>query len=116
MPKQTFYLTAAIPYVNGKPHIGHALELVQADVVARYNRIIGHETFFSTGVDENSLKNVRAAEAAGSTTQEFCDQRGEKGRRRTPPPKGGLCVHRPVGYDGHELRPFGRSDARRVLR
>lgn len=74
MQKRTFYLTAAIPYVNGKPHIGHALELVQADVVARYNRIIGHETFFSTGVDENSLKNVRAAEAAGITTQEFCDQ------------------------------------------
>lgn len=74
MPKNTFYITTAIPYVNAKPHIGFALELVQADVVARYHRIIGEQTYFLTGVDENSLKNVRAAEAAGLPVQDFCDR------------------------------------------
>ncbi len=69
-----YYLTTAIPYVNSKPHIGFALELVQADVVARYQRLIGQDTYFLTGVDENSLKNVRAAEQAGVSTQALCDQ------------------------------------------
>lgn len=68
------YLTTAIPYVNSQPHIGFALELIQADVMARYQRLIGHEVYFLTGVDENSLKNVRAAEAAGITTQALCDR------------------------------------------
>lgn len=69
-----YYLTTAIPYVNSKPHVGFALELVQADVLARYYRLIGQDTYFLTGVDENSLKNVRAAEQAGLTTQALCDQ------------------------------------------
>ncbi len=69
-----FYLTTAIPYVNGAPHIGHALEFVQSDVIARYNRLIGNDTYFLSGVDENSLKNVRAAEDAGVSTQELCDK------------------------------------------
>jgi len=68
-----YYITTAIPYVNAKPHIGFALELVQADVLARYHKIIGHDTYFLTGVDENSLKNVRAAEAAQVSVQELCD-------------------------------------------
>lgn len=74
MAKKTFYITTAIPYVNAQPHIGFALELVQADVMSRYHRLIGHDTYFLTGVDENSLKNVRAAEAAGLTVQELCDR------------------------------------------
>ncbi|MBI2415360.1 MAG: methionine--tRNA ligase [Candidatus Kerfeldbacteria bacterium] len=69
-----FYLTTAIPYVNAQPHIGHALELVQADVMARYHRIIGDDTYFLSGVDENSTKNVRAAAAAQLTTQQLCDR------------------------------------------
>jgi methionyl-tRNA synthetase len=69
-----YYLTTAIPYVNSKPHIGFALELVQADVLARYYRISGQDTYLLTGVDENSLKNVRAAEQAGVSTQTLCDQ------------------------------------------
>lgn len=69
-----YYITTSIPYVNAKPHIGFAMELVQADVLARYHRLIGHDTYFLTGVDENSLKNVRAAEAAGVSVQALCDQ------------------------------------------
>ena len=71
---EKFYLTTAIPYVNAKPHIGFALELLQADVVARHHRQSGREVFFLTGADENSLKNVQAAEKAGMATREFVDQ------------------------------------------
>ena len=62
---QKFYITAAIPYVNAEPHIGHALEFVQGDVLARYHHSIGDQTYYVTGADENSLKNVAAAEKLG---------------------------------------------------
>ena len=55
------YVTTTIPYVNAPPHVGHALELVQADAVARYSRLTGSETVFQTGTDENAFKNVEAA-------------------------------------------------------
>jgi methionyl-tRNA synthetase len=58
----SFYVTTAIPYVNATPHLGFALELVQADVLARYHRLRGDDTWFLTGTDENSLTNVLAAE------------------------------------------------------
>jgi methionyl-tRNA synthetase len=58
-------ITTAIPYVNGPPHLGFALELVQADVLARHRRSRGWEVRLQSGTDDNSLKNVRAAEAAG---------------------------------------------------
>ncbi len=76
MSKKIFVSTS-IPYVNGRPHIGHALEFVQADVISRYNRLLGHDTFFLTGTDENSLKNVRAAAEAGIPTQELCDRNSD---------------------------------------
>ena len=69
-----FYVTTAIPYVNAKPHIGFALEAVQTDVLARYQRWKGADVRFLTGTDENSLKNVRAAEQAGLPTQELVDR------------------------------------------
>lgn len=69
-----FYITAAIPYVNAKPHIGHVLEWVQADTVARYHRLLGEEVLLLSGGDENALKNVQAAEQAGVPTQEFVDK------------------------------------------
>lgn len=69
-----FYITTAIPYVNGKPHIGHALEFVQTDTIARYHRLIGKDTILLTGSDENSLKNVRAAEKEGISTKELLDK------------------------------------------
>jgi len=69
-----FYITTAIPYVNAKPHVGHALEFVQADVVARYHRIVGEEVMLLSGGDENALKNVQAAEKAGIPIQRFVDE------------------------------------------
>jgi methionyl-tRNA synthetase len=66
-----FYVTTAIPYVNAAPHLGHALELVQADVLARHRRRRGQPVRFLTGTDENALKNVTAARAAGVAVPEF---------------------------------------------
>src|SRR5215472_8994818 len=67
------YITTTIPYVNARPHLGFALELVQADVLARYHRSLGEQVRFQAGTDDNSLKNVLAAEAAGTPVQEFVD-------------------------------------------
>jgi len=69
-----FYLTTAIPYVNGKPHIGHSLEYFQADTIRRYHQELGDETLLLSGADENALKNVQAAEKEGIPTQEFLDK------------------------------------------
>lgn len=65
------YISTSIPYVNASPHLGHALELIQADVVARFHRLKGDQVFFLSGSDENSLKNVRSAEKAGEKVDEF---------------------------------------------
>ncbi len=69
-----FYLTTAIPYVNAKPHVGHALEFVQADVIKRFHRILGEDTLLLSGGDENAIKNVQAAESAKIPVQEFIDK------------------------------------------
>jgi methionyl-tRNA synthetase len=69
-----FYLTTAIPYVNAKPHVGHALEFVQADVIKRYRKQKGDDVLLLSGADENAIKNVQAAETAGKETQEFIDE------------------------------------------
>lgn len=69
-----FYITAAIPYVNAKPHVGHALEFVQTDVIRRYRQILGDETLMLCGGDENALKNVQAAEKEGVPVREFVDK------------------------------------------
>src|SRR5713226_5006708 len=71
------YVTTTIPYVNARPHIGFALELVQADVLARYRRGRGDAVRFQAGTDDNSLKNVLAAEAAGVEIREFVDRNAE---------------------------------------
>jgi len=76
-----FYITTAIPYVNAEPHIGHALEFVQTDVIARYHRLLDEKTLFLTGADENSLKNVRAAEELRISTKKLCDQNSGKFRK-----------------------------------
>lgn len=69
-----FYITAAIPYVNAKPHVGHALEFVQTDTIARYKKLLGFETLTLSGGDENSIKNVQAAEKTGKNVQEFINE------------------------------------------
>ena len=74
---EKFYITAAIPYVNAKPHIGHALEFVQTDVISRYHKLLGDEVLTLSGGDENALKNVQAAEAAGEPIQAFVDKNTE---------------------------------------
>jgi methionyl-tRNA synthetase len=79
----SFYVTTAIPYVNGEPHLGFALELVQADVLARYHRLRGDETWFLTGTDENSLTNVLAAEREGVPVRALVDENAEGFRRLT---------------------------------
>ncbi len=72
------FLTTAIPYVNGEPHIGHALELVQVDALARAWRARGYEVRTQTGTDDNALKNVRAAEAAGVAVADFVRANGDE--------------------------------------
>jgi len=69
-----FYITTAIPYVNSRPHLGHALEFVQADVIARSRRLKGDDVLLLSGSDENALKNVQAAEKAGAPVQQFIDE------------------------------------------
>jgi methionyl-tRNA synthetase len=78
MSKRRFYITTAIPYVNGDPHVGFALECVQADVLARHRRLRGDDVRFLTGTDDNSLKNVEAAEAAGIPVGEFVNEKAER--------------------------------------
>jgi len=73
-----FYLTTAIDYTNGPPHIGHAYEKVLADVIARYHRLKGEDVFFLTGVDQHGQKVQQSAEKAGISPQEFVAQNTEK--------------------------------------
>lgn len=65
------FISSALPYVNAAPHLGFALELVQADVLARARRLAGHDVCFVSGTDEHSLKNVLAAERAGCSTADY---------------------------------------------
>ena len=67
-------ITTAIPYVNDKPHIGFALEAIQADALARYFRFLGYKTFFLTGTDENAIKNAQKAKELGISTQQLVDK------------------------------------------
>ena len=70
----TCFVTTSIPYVNARPHIGFALELVLADVIARWHQQKGFDTFLLTGTDENAAKNARIASQLGMSPQELCDQ------------------------------------------
>src|SRR5260221_11779891 len=68
-----FYITTAIDYVNGQPHLGHAYEKIIADVIARSRRSLGQESFFLTGLDEHGQKVQQAAQAEGKSPQAYCD-------------------------------------------
>jgi methionyl-tRNA synthetase len=78
--KDKLFVTTSIPYVNAEPHIGFALELVQADVIARRARLAGRHVRFQTGTDENAYKNVIAAERLGLTIHELVDRNAGKFR------------------------------------
>lgn len=69
-----FYITTAISYPNGKPHIGHAYELIATDAVARYQRLDGRDVFFLTGTDEHGQKMQQTARKEGITPQELADR------------------------------------------
>ena len=71
---KNFYITTTIPYVNADPHIGFALEIVQADVIARYKRLIGQEVFFSTGTDEHGQKIYEASKKENLDIQLYVDK------------------------------------------
>jgi methionyl-tRNA synthetase len=71
---RSFYITTAIDYPNGAPHIGHSLEKIAADVIARYHRLLGDDTRFCMGLDENSQHIVRAASERGVTPEQWTDE------------------------------------------
>jgi methionyl-tRNA synthetase len=77
----TWTITTSIPYVNAYPHLGHALENVQADVLARYHRLLGYDVRFQSGTDENSLKNVQAAEQEGIETAALVERNAARFRQ-----------------------------------
>jgi len=73
-----FYITTTIPYVNAAPHIGFALEIIQADVIARYNRGLNRDVFFLTGTDEHGFKMVETAKSLGITVEELVNLNSQK--------------------------------------
>src|SRR5581483_11379822 len=76
-----YYVANAIPYVNGEPHIGHALEYILGDVLARAARAQGKPTIFSTGTDEHGSKIFETAEKLGKTPQELTDEMSQRFRQ-----------------------------------
>ncbi len=78
MDKKKYYLTTTLPYVNADPHIGFALEIVQADTLARYHRLLGKEVIFNFGTDEHGQKIYQKALDAGRDPQEYCDEYAKK--------------------------------------
>ena len=82
--KNKFYITTSIAYTNAPPHIGYCLELLQADVIARYNRQLGKDVFFLTGTDEHGSKIANKAKELGKTEQVFCDEISEKFKMLKP--------------------------------
>ena len=73
MSKEPYYITTAITYTSGKPHIGNTYEIILADSIARYKRMEGHDVFFQTGTDEHGHKVELKAAEQGVTPKEFVD-------------------------------------------
>ncbi len=76
--KPPFYLTTTLPYVNADLHLGHALEFVRADIIARHKILTGHDVYFNTGTDEHGMKIYEKAASLGLSAQEFVDQSFER--------------------------------------
>lgn len=72
--KKPFYITTTLPYVNAEPHLGHALEFVRADVIARYKKSLGYDVFFNTGTDEHGTKILEGAAKEGLPVQDYVDK------------------------------------------
>jgi methionyl-tRNA synthetase len=75
-----FYITTTLPYLNAKPHVGFAMEIVRADTIARYKKLLGYEVFFNTGTDEHGQKIYQSAIDAGQDTQDYVDGVAEEFR------------------------------------
>jgi methionyl-tRNA synthetase len=78
-----FYITTTLPYVNGEPHIGFAMEIIRADVIARYKRLTGYDVFFNTGTDEHGAKIHENALLQGVSEQTYVDGNAEKFKELT---------------------------------
>ncbi len=83
MARKKFYITTTIPYANAPPHIGFALEITQADALARWNFLKGKDVFFLTGTDEHGVKNYQMAKKAGLSPKDFVDKNSEYFRELT---------------------------------
>ena len=88
---EPFYITTAISYPNGRPHIGHAYEAIAADAMARFRRAEGRDVRFVTGTDEHGLKMVQTARAAGRDPLEFADEMSSYFRE--------MCSELNISYD-----------------
>ncbi|MCK5472377.1 class I tRNA ligase family protein, partial [Candidatus Gracilibacteria bacterium] len=75
---KNFYITTAIPYVNASPHIGFAMEAIQADAIARFKKQRGFDARFQTGTDEHGIKIQKTAEEFKKTPREICDENSKK--------------------------------------
>lgn len=76
--KNNFYITTTLPYVNAEPHIGFALEIIQADVIARYQRLLGNQVIFNFGTDEHGQKIFQKAKEQNKEPKEYCDEYAAK--------------------------------------
>jgi methionyl-tRNA synthetase len=74
MDKQPFYITTTLPYVNSDPHVGFAMEIIRADAIARYKKLMGFDVFFNTGTDEHGQKLLADAEKAGKDVKAYVDE------------------------------------------
>ncbi len=79
-----FYLTTTLPYVNSSPHLGFALELVQADTIIRYQKQLGKEVFFNTGTDEHGIKIFQKAQEQNKQVQQYVDEYADKFKNLMP--------------------------------
>ena len=84
MHNKPFYITTTLPYVNAEPHIGHALEFVRADVIARYKKSEGYDVFFNTGTDEHGTKIQEGADKEGIPVQEYVDRNAARFKELYP--------------------------------
>lgn len=75
---KTFYITTTLPYVNAEPHVGFAMEIIRADVIARFKKLQGFEVFFNTGTDEHGAKIYEKAVESDKTPQEYVDEWAQK--------------------------------------
>ena len=89
--KGKFYMTTAIAYTSGKPHIGNTYEIVLADAIARYKRLEGYDVYFQTGTDEHGQKIQEKAEKSRHYAKRVCRQRSRRGKAH-------------LGSDEHVLR------------